>query len=151
MKSETRAVTLKAHAALNDRRHAPAVLGERWMPRDGACVASVRRFVRDLATDHEAADTAVEIAQLLVSELATNALVHDPSEEPVQIVVLREGRLLTVEIRDSCPALPTVRRVETMASHGRGLAIVHRLAHDWGWNPTPAGKSVWFQLAAWIS
>ncbi|MEU1393826.1 MULTISPECIES: ATP-binding protein [unclassified Nonomuraea] len=146
MKSESPAVTLA------DRRPLPdTVLGERRMPRHPGCVSSVRRFVRDVATDHEAAQAAVEIAQLLVSELATNALTHDSSTEPVRVVVVREGRLLTVEVRDSCAALPRMGQADPLACRGRGLAIVHRLSYDWGWNPVPPGKAVWFQVVAWTS
>ncbi|MBG0816064.1 ATP-binding protein [Planomonospora sp. ID82291] len=61
-----------------------AVLGERWIPRDGRCVASVRRFVRDTAADWDAAEDVPEVAELLASELTTNALVHGlPGDRPV--------------------------------------------------------------------
>ncbi|MFI9593062.1 ATP-binding protein [Nonomuraea sp. NPDC052265] len=146
MKPESPAVTLADRRPLPDK-----VLGERRMPRHPGCVSSVRRFVGDLATDHEAAEAAVETARLLVSELATNALTHDPSTEPVQVVVVREGHLLTVEVRDSCAALPRMGRADPLAGRGRGLAIVHRLSYDWGWHPAPPGKAVWFQVVAWTS
>ncbi|WP_211267430.1 ATP-binding protein [Nonomuraea candida] len=113
------------------------------MARDVKCVASVRRFVRDLIPGQAAS----EIAELLVSELVTNALVHT-STETIRITATREDRFLTVEVHDSSDAVPRIAAVASTATAGRGLAIVQSLAHAWGWRPTPDGKAVWFRLSA---
>ncbi|WP_067180154.1 ATP-binding protein [Microtetraspora niveoalba] len=146
-----------ARAAICGRPYAPGrpapVLGEKWIPPDGRCLASARRFVRDVAADWEAAQDVPEVAELLASELVTNAITHGaqgvPAASTIRISVCRERELIVVEVHDSCFALPRPRRAGDLDIGGRGLAIVRTFAHGWGWTPTPYGKSVWFQLLAW--
>jgi anti-sigma regulatory factor (Ser/Thr protein kinase) len=130
-----------------------ALLGQKWIPRDEKCVASARRFVRDIAIDWSTAEDVPDIAELLASELVTNALVHGavnpPAPTTVRIAVGRDGQFMTVDVYDSCITVPEMRRTESMETSGRGLAIVETLSHKWGWNLHRHGKSVWFQLAAW--
>ncbi|MEV8638197.1 ATP-binding protein [Streptosporangium sp. NPDC051023] len=148
---------VKASVALTEYRHTldPAVsmLGEKWILRTDRSVASVRRFVRDTAADWNAAEDVPEIAELLVSELVTNAMTHGtspvPPAFPIRVTVGREKELMTVDVYDSCTAIPRMRRTSPMEISGRGLSIVQDLAHDWGWTLNPFGKSVWFQPAAW--
>ncbi|MGC5013529.1 ATP-binding protein [Streptosporangium sp. DT93] len=148
---------LRASAAPTERRHTmnPGLspLGERWIPRDPRCVASARRFVRDIAADWNAADGIPDIAELLASELVTNALAYGSpdatAESPVRVTVGREGELLVVDVHDSCIMVPRLRRAGDLETSGRGLAIVCDLSRNWGWTLNPYGKSVWFQLEAW--
>jgi anti-sigma regulatory factor (Ser/Thr protein kinase) len=130
-----------------------ALLGQKWIPGDEKCVASARRFVRDIALDWNAAEDVPAIAELLTSEVVTNALVHGvlhlPGRSTVRIAVGRDGPLMTVDVYDSCIAIPHMRTADSTETSGRGLAIVETLAHKWGWNVHRQGKSVWFQLTAW--
>ncbi|MEU4409755.1 ATP-binding protein [Streptosporangium sp. NPDC023963] len=115
-------------------------------------VASARRFVSDVATDWKATGDIPEIAELLASELVTNALAYgspDVPASPVRVTVGRERELLTVDVHDACIAIPRLRRAGDLEISGRGLAIVQDLSRNWGWTLNPCGKSVWFQLAAW--
>ncbi|GIH70586.1 ATP-binding protein [Sphaerimonospora thailandensis] len=129
------------------------VLGEKWIPRDPQCLASVRRFVRDVAADWGAGEDVPEIAELLASELVTNAIIHGsvgvPETSRIRVTISRECRLLVVDVHDSCSALPQPRQARDYDLRGRGLAIVQMFSHRWGWELTPYGKSVWFQLVAW--
>ncbi|MDF5756467.1 ATP-binding protein [Spongiactinospora sp. TRM90649] len=132
------------------RTVATGVLAEKWIPRDPACVASVRRFAYDTATDWAVADDIPDVAALLVSELATNAFTHVPMAGPVRITLAREAELLIVEVHDPSTEIPRVTASADLAAEsGRGLTIVHNLAHNWGWTLTPTGKCVWFDLLAW--
>ncbi|MEU6410632.1 ATP-binding protein [Microbispora sp. NPDC046933] len=151
---------IAARTVLAEYRYTPdrlvPVLGEKWLPRDIRCVASARRFVRDVAVDWHAAEDVPEVAELLVSELVTNALTHGttgttgaPATSAVRVTVSREKDLLVVSVHDPCPALPRLRQAGSLDLHGRGLAIVEAFSHHWGWALTPYGKSVWFQLLAW--
>ncbi|MFC4590591.1 ATP-binding protein [Sphaerisporangium corydalis] len=130
-----------------------AMLGQKWIPRDRKCVASARRFVRDIAADWNAVNDVPDIAELLTSEVVTNALIHGMPHPPVssaiRITVVREGRFMTVDVYDSCVAVPQLRAAASMETSGRGLTIVETLAGEWGWNLHRHGKSVWFQLTAW--
>ncbi|WP_181871121.1 ATP-binding protein [Sphaerisporangium album] len=130
-----------------------ALLGQKWIPGDEKCIASARRFVRDIANDWSAAGDVPDLAELLTSEVVTNALVHGaphlPGRSTVRISVGRDGPLMTVDVYDSCIAVPHMRTAGSMETSGRGLAIVEALACKWGWNLHRQGKSVWFQLTAW--
>lgn len=129
------------------------VLGEKWIPRDPHCLASVRRFVRDVAADWAATEDVQEIVELLASELVTNAITHGsvgvPDTSTVRVTVSRDRDLLVVDVHDSCSALPRPRQAGDYDLRGRGLAIVQMFSHRWGWELTPYGKTVWFQLLAW--
>ncbi|TYB58547.1 ATP-binding protein [Nonomuraea sp. PA05] len=117
--------------------HCKTLMEECWMPRDHKCVSSIRRFIRDLTTS--------EIAELLVSELTTNALLHT-STQAIRITATRDDPFLTVEVHDTSDTIPKITPADPSATAGRGLAIVQSLAHSWGWRPTPTGKAVWFRL-----
>lgn len=130
-----------------------ALLGQKWIPRDEKCVGSARRFVRDVAIDWSTAEDVPDIAELLASEVVTNAITHGtanrPDQSTIRIAVGRAGPLMSVDVYDSCIAIPRMRAAGSMETSGRGLAIVETLAHKWGWNLHRHGKSVWFQLVAW--
>ncbi|MEU1732403.1 ATP-binding protein [Streptosporangium sp. NPDC020145] len=143
---------LETSVAPSERLHsmdlALSVLGERWIPHEARYVASARRFVREIAVDWKAAEGIPEIAELLTSEIVTNAVVH-AAARPVQVSVMREGRLMVVEACDFSSAVPQIRSAASMEASGRGLTVVKELSHAWGWLPNPHGKSVWFELVAW--
>ncbi len=107
-------------------------------------VAAVRRYAvqcaRELGRDEHA-----EVLALLVSEVATNAVVHGTGE--VQVRVLLAGDRLRVEVADESTRLPTPRTADLEAEGGRGLALVAALAQDWGVQSTAGGKTVWFELS----
>ena len=86
-----------------------------------------------------------EVAELLTSELVTNAIVH--GRGAVELSILLEGGRLHVCVEDANESIPIVCRVGTDREHGRGMAIVNTLATSWGVAPRPAGgKTVWFDL-----
>ncbi|MDH2427062.1 ATP-binding protein [Sphaerisporangium sp. TRM90804] len=132
---------------------AAVLLGQKCIPRDGKCVASARRFVRDVAADWNACEEAREIAELLTSELVTNALTHGGggagAAGGVRVEVGRDGEVMSVTVHDSGVAVPRMRSAGAMETCGRGLSIVETLAYKWGWCVNPHGKAVWFQLLAW--
>ncbi|MFD5029861.1 ATP-binding protein [Streptomyces sp. NPDC058220] len=114
---------------------------------DLAAVPEVRHALREMLRHWQERDSA-EVAELLMSELVTNALVHTESGAVVTATVA-DSRL-RVEVRDFVSALPAPpephRPVPDEATHGRGLALVRSLADDWGIRARPLGKLVWFEL-----
>jgi anti-sigma regulatory factor (Ser/Thr protein kinase) len=109
-------------------------------------VAAARRYVRERLEQCDA--THVEAsAELGVSELATNAVLH--GRTPFTITVLRTPHGVRIEVSDTSPLPPQVRRLSTFASTGRGLRLVASVSSDWGVVPVPpdgrAGKTVWFE------
>jgi anti-sigma regulatory factor (Ser/Thr protein kinase) len=87
----------------------------------------------------------IETAELLTSELVTNAVVHTGATA-VLSVELRPP-VLRIEVTDPGPVLSlTPLHVDARCDHGRGLAIVNLLARSWGVEPRGEGKVVWFEL-----
>ena len=110
-----------------------------------ASVARIRRFAADAArTTAPAVDR--DTVALLVSEVATNALVHGNGD--VQVRVTSSEGVLLVEVSDESPRLPVPRAAAPLEEGGRGLALVETLASRWGVRPEGPGKVVWFELAA---
>lgn len=95
-----------------------------------------------------------ECAQLGVSELVTNALLH--GEPPITVRMRGTVEHPRVEVRDSSvepPILPDqpLDRPETddlLLTFGRGLSIVARCSDAWGAEIEDDGKIVWFAPAA---
>jgi anti-sigma regulatory factor (Ser/Thr protein kinase) len=123
------------------------VLGSLTVPGHPGQVAEVRRLVRRLVGDASPmADTAV----LLVSELATNAVLHSASGQPggsATVLITEIGGGVRVEVADagSDHCAPVVRG-DIYASEGHGLFLVQSLADQWGYVRDEAGTTVWFWL-----
>jgi anti-sigma regulatory factor (Ser/Thr protein kinase) len=84
----------------------------------------------------------IEDVRLIVSELATNAVLHAKSPFEVQI---RLDEDLRVRVRDARPErTPRLRPVHDDVPGGRGLHIVARLADEWGVVQGDSDKSTWF-------
>ena len=87
---------------------------------------------------------AVADAELLVSELVTNAVLHARSGARVDIEHV--GTTVRVAVCDDSPALPRVRHYGPEAVTGRGMLLVQRIADRWGVEPCDDGKCVWFEF-----
>jgi anti-sigma regulatory factor (Ser/Thr protein kinase) len=112
------------------------------LPPDHAGASEARAFVGAHLVSHDLLYLIDDI-QLVVSELATNALVHG---QPPVIVTIEEQRLdVLVTVSDESPELPlALPRENVTASSGRGLSIVELVSSEWGTNiRLDGGKSVW--------
>ncbi|MFI9804484.1 ATP-binding protein [Streptomyces sp. NPDC052301] len=113
---------------------------------DLRAVPEARRELRALLR-HWGKPGRSEIAELLASELVTNALLHTDDEAVLTAVVEPGG--LRVEVRDFTGRRPELRAPDAEDdTHGRGLVLVQSLADAWGVRPHGVGKSVWFELGA---
>ena len=122
------------------------VLGKRLRHDDYAAVADVRAALREPGR--------ADLAELLTSELVTNALVHTDRGAHVRATLGGgaagpvAGRL-RVEVRDFVSRHPTLRgHPPEDSTSGRGLLLVHTLADAWGVRAHGVGKAVWFELDA---
>jgi pimeloyl-ACP methyl ester carboxylesterase len=79
-------------------------------------------------------------AELLTSELVTNAVVH--GSPPVRLVASVRGGHLVVSVHDSGAATDAGPRPD----HGRGLHVVGALAHRCGGWSDQGGTTAWFWL-----
>ncbi len=127
-------------APRSDDGHASGTL---VLPAHPSSVGAARRAVRAVLTQGRRDDLA-ETAQLLVSELVTNALVHAGTAIDLHAFVGGEG--LRVEVSDGSLQEPVPRRYATTAGTGRGLQLIQQLVDRWGTVTHPDGKTVWFEL-----
>lgn len=104
---------------------------------------TARRFVAEHVHGHVPDETA-EVAALLTSELVTNAIVH--AHTPMRLHVDVTDEAVRVAVADEMPRLPTPRRSHDARLTGRGMNLVSALATQWGVDPRPRGKTVWFEL-----
>ncbi|WP_329333227.1 ATP-binding protein [Streptomyces sp. NBC_00663] len=126
---------------------APAVSLRRRLGRaDLRAVPEVRRALRELLGPWGRPGRS-EIAELLTSELVTNALVHTDHDAVLTATVGPRG--LRVEVRDFVARRPRLRVPNADdGTHGRGLFLVQSLADAWGVRAHGVGKAVWFELDA---
>ncbi|MGW1622264.1 ATP-binding SpoIIE family protein phosphatase [Streptomyces sp. NPDC002172] len=124
---------------------APEDVAEWRLALDPAEVRRARAVVREQLHDWGLARLA-DPAELMVSELVTNAVRHSHSR-PVQLRLIR-GETLLCEVDDDDHTLPTLLGTDPGAEAGRGLRVVATLAREWGTSRTTAGKTVWFELTA---
>ncbi len=117
-------------------------------------ISDVRRALRELLRQWGGSPEQAHVAELLTSELTTNALVHTDGGAVVRARLPRGthaqvgGRLL-VEVRDFADGMPRPRReVPDAGTSGRGLLLVEAMADTWGVREHGAGKVIWFELAA---
>ncbi|MEU2982194.1 ATP-binding protein [Streptomyces hirsutus] len=88
-----------------------------------------------------------ETAELLTTELVTNALIH--TDRAAVLTATVGPRVLRVEVRDFVDHEPRPRVPDADDStHGRGLVLVESLADAWGIRAHGVGKAVWFELDA---
>ncbi len=118
---------------------------ETALPATAASPGVARRFVGAALRRWDAEPETIDAAQLLVSELVTNAVVHASTE--IRLVVSRRGERIRVEVTDHDDQPPQMRPMQSDAPGGRGLGIVDGLADAWGSDPRRDGKAVWFELA----
>jgi anti-anti-sigma regulatory factor len=84
-------------------------------------------------------------AELIVTELVSNAIVHAKTEMEL-LVVLREP-FLNISLGDGNPAPARLLTSDPSdPAGGRGLILVEALATRWGCLPTRNGKVVWAML-----
>ena len=114
-------------------------------------VQSARRWVVDTCHDIGRSDL-VECAELGVSELVTNALLHAATPISVRVRGTREHP--RVEVRDASPEPPLLPASklddgddDLLVTFGRGLSIVARCSRAWGADIEDEGKIVWFEPA----
>ncbi|MEU4929675.1 SpoIIE family protein phosphatase [Streptomyces yokosukanensis] len=106
---------------------------------DPALVSDVRaRAMRQLAD--WGLDEAAFAAELMLSELVTNAIRHGSG--PIRVRLLHDRNLIC-EVSDTSNTAPHLRRAASTEEGGRGLFLVAQLAQSWGTRYLPQGKVIW--------
>ncbi|MEV5551185.1 SpoIIE family protein phosphatase [Streptomyces sp. NPDC052309] len=115
----------------------------RRFPGSPRSAGSARRFVGD-ALGGVAADL-VDTAQLLVSELVTNAVLHARTDVDVGVSVC--GGRVRVRVGDRRPGRgPVPHACPPYSGTGQGLALLADLASRYGVDVGDEHKTVWFEL-----
>jgi anti-sigma regulatory factor (Ser/Thr protein kinase) len=103
---------------------------------------AARRFVGE-TLDQTGVAVGIDDAKLVVTELATNSVVHARSDFRLSVWVAGED--LYIAVSDYSSDMPALA-ARTEDGGGGGLAIVALLATEWGAERTAAGKRVWAGL-----
>ncbi len=122
----------------------PEVAADEELPPEATSAGRARRMLREVleGSDNE---ESLDAAQLAISEIVTNALVHAGTSMRLRILLADEG--FRVELTDGNSRLPSQRDFGTSAPTGRGLLLVEELVTRWGAHPVPDGKVVWFEIS----
>jgi hypothetical protein len=114
------------------------------LPAAKSSVQRARVFVRDLL--EQISDVDLDVAELIVSELVTNAYQHGSGDIVLHIRV--ETDLVFISVGDDDRTEPILRGIDTDSAGGRGVFIVDCLALRWGITrrATGVGKSVWAEI-----
>jgi len=129
------------------RRGSPAAvrpgLSEVFLPVPEA-VPATRRFVSDVLARWQE-DALVPDATVIVSELASNAVLH--AHSPFRVSIDRSVGMVCISIQDVAADLAR-QQPESIEPGGRGMVIVEALSRRWGCDSLPGGKVVWAELSA---
>lgn len=121
-----------------------SLMGAITLPPEAESAGEARRYMagllRQAGCDAEISDTAL----LLVSELVTNAIVH--ARTWCQVTFDVKARSVSAAVADGSPSPVVPSQPDTADTSGRGLCLLERLADEWGWRPSGAGKMVWFEV-----
>lgn len=118
---------------------------------DPRAAGRARRFLREflaaaVAAGAEVSDDLAGTAELCLSELVTNAIVHAGGQSELRATL---DTALTVRVRDHGGPAPDAAPdadPDPLRVHGRGLQLVEALADRWGSEHDAVGTSVWFSL-----
>ncbi|CAA9373029.1 ATP-binding protein [uncultured Nocardioides sp.] len=130
-------------------------LAKQALPLDAepGAVANARRWVVEACRQLER-DDLIECAELGVSELVTNAVLH--GEPPLSVRVRGTREHPRIEVADASrqqpePPQPALFEEDSeegfLATFGRGLSIVAMSSVTWGASMDSHGKVVWFEPA----
>jgi hypothetical protein len=103
-----------------------------------------RALVREALIGWGVGEPRIGAVDLVVSELATNAVLHVVS--PFSVRTRIDGWTLRVEVHDAGRASPASREL-LVADPAHGLGIVESICAGWGYEPAGAGKVVWAEIA----
>jgi CheY-like chemotaxis protein/anti-sigma regulatory factor (Ser/Thr protein kinase) len=111
---------------------------------DVRSVPLARDFVRQALEDWDAQHLNDE-ASLVVTELATNAVLHAGS--PYRVRLRRTEGVVRIEVADGGSGTPEPQPFSATAETGRGIVLVSAISASWGIDARPGqGKVTWAEL-----
>jgi anti-sigma regulatory factor (Ser/Thr protein kinase) len=118
---------------------------------DGSSIAEARHLAAQFLTQVQAqhglpvSQRAVDVTQLVVSELVTNARKYAPG--PVLMDLRIVGDLVEIVVWDSAPVLPVARAADAGRVGQHGLEIVMAVAQGYEVQMEPVGKRITVRIA----
>jgi anti-sigma regulatory factor (Ser/Thr protein kinase) len=110
-----------------------------------SAVPCARHYTAYILSEWDHLSHLAEDAQVIVSELVTNAVCH--GRGPVTVCLRASSERLLIEVWDALQAAPAPCPHAIGADRGYGLGIVATLSRDWGYYPGGGGgKTVWAEL-----
>jgi anti-sigma regulatory factor (Ser/Thr protein kinase) len=109
-----------------------------------ASAGAARRFVRHILDRNEADADLIEQAELVVTELVTNSVIHTGGGPTVSLHI--DGGSVRIDVQDCASTPPLLNMTDGDAAHGRGLRLVEATARAWGVEQEPYGKTTWALL-----
>jgi anti-sigma regulatory factor (Ser/Thr protein kinase) len=100
------------------------------LPKDPKAPLLARAFVRNSLCEKHSREARDE-AELLVSELVTNAVMHGGSLVTMELDC-EDPDGIWVAVSDSSPTWPVTRNPGPMEESGRGMALVDLISEEWG-------------------
>ena len=117
------------------------------LPADNLAPRIARRFVRETLGEWETEAETSEAAELCVSELVTNAVIHTGTS--AELVAHLDEQFLTMLVRDGgvdgAVEQPPAHE-DPMTISGRGLTLVDAVATAWAAEHGADGTTVWFEI-----
>jgi anti-sigma regulatory factor (Ser/Thr protein kinase) len=117
------------------------VVRELRLVPEPAAARIARQVVAEVLAE-EGFSTRLYDAELAVSEVVTNAVLH--GREPITLRFVMDEARVRVEVHDGSPVSPAFSMLDPTAVTGRGLLLVSALSDGWGVDPDERGKTVWF-------
>ncbi|MGP3972633.1 SpoIIE family protein phosphatase [Streptomyces sp. 8N114] len=128
------------------RRAAAPQMAVTISPSDPGSLHAARHALRT-ALHRWSLGSLADTAELLASEMATNALLHTEGDATLTARPVRNGgRALRITVTDTSPTSPQRRAATEQSTSGRGLMLIEELATDWGVEPRGNGKRVWCEI-----
>jgi serine phosphatase RsbU (regulator of sigma subunit)/anti-sigma regulatory factor (Ser/Thr protein kinase) len=135
-------VTMLAVTAAPDQTRASLEL-----PGDPSAAGQARRFVSGVLGQWDVDEDSIDTAELCVSELVTNAVIHSGTTSTVTVQADPEYVLVLVQDRGGRGAVRLPDELDPESVSGRGLSLVDALASAWSAEHSTDGTTVWFELS----
>jgi anti-sigma regulatory factor (Ser/Thr protein kinase) len=117
------------------------------LPGEPVAPGLAREFLRVTLREWEVEEETLEAAELCVSELVTNAVIHTGTA--AELTAQLDPGFLTVLVRDggtSGSVQPSADPDDPLMISGRGLGLVDAVATAWAAEESADGTTVWFEI-----